>query len=488
MAERPSYRRAPSTNIPRQGVYRPHDSKFGIVTGGSRGIGAAVVENLAAKGCNLLLVFTSDSSAEPTQKLCAKVQNENNVIAKSVQADLSDPSRSVPHILATAKNHFSHPKSGGFQIDILINNAGIAGNKCLNDEKEGPIEETQFHKMYNVNVLAPLLLTQAVAPYLPKDRSGRIVNVSSVSSSIGYEGQSIYAGTKAALEAMTRTWSRELAENATVNAVNPGPVWGDMYAQAGEAFWKVNQKYVDAAPLCKYNGDDETKRRAGGDPQEFDKIVRQGMGGMRPAFTDDIAATIENYFLKYYLYHALTWPQLSFVAVVRTAKPTAYPKVVGYVLAKMEEDPSDNIQHGHITSLSVMRTHRRLGIAEKLMRNSQRAMAEVFGADYVSLHVRVSNSAALHLYRDTLGFTVEKTEEKYYADGENAYAMKMDLKDMQIKDIPEVDDQDEGDAVGSAGKKAETNTNGEKMVKVRVGRQRGVADLVEKNEGTRSGY
>ena len=78
--------------------------------------------------------------------------------------------------------------------------------------------------MYNVNVLAPLLLTQAVAPFLPNDRSGRIVNVSSVSSSIGYEGQSIYAGTKAALEGMTRTWSRELYRNCTVNAVNPGPV------------------------------------------------------------------------------------------------------------------------------------------------------------------------------------------------------------------------------------------------------------------------
>ncbi|KAJ9652878.1 N-terminal acetyltransferase A complex catalytic subunit ard1 [Neophaeococcomyces mojaviensis] len=196
----------------------------------------------------------------------------------------------------------------------------------------------------------------------------------------------------------------------------------------------------------------------------------------------------ENYFLKYYLYHALTWPQLSFVAVVRSAKPTAYPKVVGYVLAKMEEDPTDGVQHGHITSLSVMRTHRRLGIAEKLMRNSQRAMAEVFNADYVSLHVRVSNAAALHLYRDTLGFAVEKTESKYYADGEDAFAMKMDLKNMQIKDIPDSDEKDEGDAVGSAGKKEETPTNGEKMVKVRVGKQRGVADLVERNEGTGASY
>lgn len=224
--------------------------------------------------------------------LCEKVQEAHGIVAKSVQADLGEPSRSVPHIIATAKNNFSHPKTGSFQIDILINNAGIAGNKALNDPDRGPIEETQFYKMYTVNVLAPLLLTQACAPFLPKDRSGRIINVSSVSSSIGYEQQSVYAGTKAALEAMTRTWSRELAENATVNAVNPGPVWGDMYGSAGEEFWKQNQKYVDAAPLCRYNGDAETKARAGGDPEEFDKIVREGMGGMRPAFTDDIAATI----------------------------------------------------------------------------------------------------------------------------------------------------------------------------------------------------
>ena len=81
----------------------------------------------------------------------------------------------------------------------------------------------------------------------------------------------------------------------------------------------------------------------------------------------------ENYFLKYYLYHALTWPQLSFVAIVRGNKATKYPKVVGYVLAKMEEDPTDGIQHGHITSLSVMRTHRRLGIAERLMRLSRKS-------------------------------------------------------------------------------------------------------------------
>jgi NAD(P)-dependent dehydrogenase (short-subunit alcohol dehydrogenase family) len=263
MSARPTARRTPSTNLPRDYVHRPHEGKFGIVTGGSRGIGAAISRNLAAKGCALLLVYTSDSSTEPTKALCEELHAENGVLCVPVQADLSDPTRSVPHILNTAKNKFSHPRSGKFQVDILINNAGIAGNKTLNDAELGPIEETQFDKQYRINVLAPLLLMQACAPYLPKDRSGRVVNVSSVSSSIGCEGQSIYAGTKAAVEAMTRVWARELAENCTVNCINPGPVWGDMYSQAGQKFWDVNQKYVDSAPLMSYQGDDETKQRLG---------------------------------------------------------------------------------------------------------------------------------------------------------------------------------------------------------------------------------
>lgn len=75
------------------------------------------------------------------------------------------------------------------------------------------------------------------------------------------------------------------------------------------------------------------------------------------------------------------------------------------------------------------RTHR---VAPKLTYFAERAMAEVFNASYVSLHVRQSNIAALQLYRDTLGFEVEKVESKYYADGEDAYAMKMNLTSMQI--------------------------------------------------------
>ncbi|KAI0108286.1 acyl-CoA N-acyltransferase [Daldinia grandis] len=217
----------------------------------------------------------------------------------------------------------------------------------------------------------------------------------------------------------------------------------------------------------------------------------------------------ENYFMKYYLYHALSWPQLSYVAVdVSRPKKTPYdyPKIVGYVLAKMEEEPSDGVQHGHITSLSVMRTHRRLGIAEKLMRQSQLAMVETFGAQYVSLHVRVSNKAAIHLYTKTLGFDQEKTEPKYYADGEDAHCMRLDLssireqiRDAQLDNDNDDDDTDnannedldEGDPVGDAGKAADDKKAlparpKETKRKVKVGRALGVQALVEKDESRHS--
>lgn len=181
----------------------------------------------------------------------------------------------------------------------------------------------------------------------------------------------------------------------------------------------------------------------------------------------------------------------------------------------MEEDPADGVQHGHITSLSVMRTHRRLGLAEKLMRQSrksfpsrptmascqltsaendpERAMFECYNAVYVSLHVRVSNNAALALYRDTLGFKVGATEAKYYADGEDAFSMRMDLDylreealDAEDSDVEDSVGRDEGGEVGSVGKADAPKK--EKRRKVKVGRQLGVGELVErvatKAEGT----
>ena len=129
----------------------------------------------------------------------------------------------------------------------------------------------------------------------------------------------------------------------------------------------------------------------------------------------------ENYQMKYYYYHIMSWPQLLHVAEDHNGK------IVGYVLAKMEEEAS--VPHGHITSLAVLRTHRKCGIATKLMKAAQRAMVESFGAEYVSLHVREGNLAAIHLYRRTLEYQVYDIEKGYYADGEDAYDMRKPFTD-----------------------------------------------------------
>jgi len=131
----------------------------------------------------------------------------------------------------------------------------------------------------------------------------------------------------------------------------------------------------------------------------------------------------ENYTMRYYTYHAMTWPAISFVAEDHKGR------IVGYILAKMDEEvPEGDPPRGHVTSISVLRSYRRLGLAKKLMIQSQEAMRDVYRASYVSLHVRKSNRAALGLYRDTLGFTVKNVEKKYYADGEDAYSMQLDLQ------------------------------------------------------------
>lgn len=132
-------------------------------------------------------------------------------------------------------------------------------------------------------------------------------------------------------------------------------------------------------------------------------------------------------------------------------------------------------------------------------------MVETFGAHYVSLHVRESNQAAIHLYEKTLGFQREKTEPKYYADGEDAFGMKLDLSSIreqlrEERDESDSEDVDEGDAVGDVGsdpnrksakgsKKTKNGAGGaaaeggkDEKRKVKVGRGLGVGELVERVE------
>lgn len=165
----------------------------------------------------------------------------------------------------------------------------------------------------------------------------------------------------------------------------------------------------------------------------------------------------ENYQMKYYLYHILSWPQLLYVA-------DDNGKIVGYVLSKMEEESVDC--HGHITSLAVARTHRKLGLATKLMTAAQKAMEEVFGAEYVSLHVRKSNRAAFHLYTQTLGFEIHDIETKYYADSEDAYDMRKWFKPKK----------------GGAGASTPTSANGQAKKAIEEAKQSISQDAEKKDD------
>ncbi|KAK2761825.1 3-oxoacyl-(acyl-carrier-protein) reductase [Colletotrichum kahawae] len=225
---------------------RPLEGKLAVVTGAFRGIGAAITKHLAAKGANVLGVYTSDSSTQSAKEMVNELQEAHGVKIVAVQADLSDSEEAPRRIVEAAQAMFDH--SENLTVNILVNNAGVGGDYLL-----GEVPRAEFHRIYAVNVLAPIMVTQALLLFLPNDRSGRIVNISSVASTMGFKTHTLYGGTKAALEAMTRTWARELAERATVNAVNPGPVEGDMYWAAGEDFWKqlvrlANEKMAGRRP------------------------------------------------------------------------------------------------------------------------------------------------------------------------------------------------------------------------------------------------
>ncbi|POS82078.1 hypothetical protein EPUL_006249 [Erysiphe pulchra] len=253
--------------------YRPLEGKFALVTGASRGIGAAIAQNLASKGAKIILNYTSPSSSQLCADLANKLQQQFGVEHLVVQADmgsLTGPSDIIKTAAAKIPN---------LRLDIIVNNAGI-----INFAKVADITAEDFDKLYSVNVRGPLFLMKAALPFLPNDRSGRIVNISSLSATAGASDQSIYGGTKAALDAMTRTWSRELAEHATVNSINPGPVLTDMLKSVTPDKSPPDaMSLIAMTPLGTVREDIDDE-----DVIKFAKIL-----GARPAYVEEIAGIVD---------------------------------------------------------------------------------------------------------------------------------------------------------------------------------------------------
>ncbi|MCE7003848.1 3-oxoacyl-ACP reductase FabG [Kibdelosporangium philippinense] len=189
-----------------------------LVTGASRGIGAAIVRRVAGDGASV--AFTYSDSADAAEKLVAEVAESGGTVV-AIQADSADPEQVARSIDETVT------QLGG--LDVLVNNAGIL--------PAAPIETLtieQFDRLVAINIRSVFAATKAALPHL--DSTGRIINIGSINADrVPLSGMSIYAMSKAAVAGMTRALARELGPRGiTVNNLQVGPTVTDMTAEEGE--------------------------------------------------------------------------------------------------------------------------------------------------------------------------------------------------------------------------------------------------------------
>ncbi|MGC1549351.1 MAG: glucose 1-dehydrogenase [Rhodanobacter sp.] len=181
--------------------------KVAIVTGASKGIGAAIAKSLAAEGASVVVNYASSKTG--ADAIVADI-NAAGGKAVAVQGDVSKAA-DAQAIVDAAIKQFG-------KLDILVNNSGVYEFAPLED-----ITEEHYHKQFNVNVLGLLLTTQAAAKHLGE--GGSVINIGSLVTRIVPPGSSVYTATKGAVDAITGVLSRELgARKIRVNALNPGMV------------------------------------------------------------------------------------------------------------------------------------------------------------------------------------------------------------------------------------------------------------------------
>lgn len=188
-------------------------SKSALVTGASRGIGRSIALQLAEEGYNVAVNYAGNK--EKAEAVVAEIKDKG-VEAFAIQADVANPDEVKDMIQEVVKQFGS--------LDVLVNNAGITRDNLLMRMKE-----QEWDDVINTNLKGVFNCIQKATRQMMKQRSGAIINLSSVVGAVGNPGQANYVATKAGVIGLTKTAARELASrNITVNAVAPGFIVSDM--------------------------------------------------------------------------------------------------------------------------------------------------------------------------------------------------------------------------------------------------------------------
>lgn len=190
------------------------NGKIALVTGGSRGIGAAVAKKLASCGADLAVVYAGNQEA--AEAVCQECRDQYGVTARAYCCDVAD--------FAAVKQTVAQIKADFGTVHILVNNAGINRDGLI-----ATMSEQAFDEVLQVNLKGAFNMIRHCAGLFIRNRGGSIINISSVSGVMGNAGQANYAASKAGIIGLTKSVARELApRGVTCNAVAPGFIATDM--------------------------------------------------------------------------------------------------------------------------------------------------------------------------------------------------------------------------------------------------------------------